>query len=65
MELDGKPIDASKTYKVAGWASVAQPLEGNPIWDAVADYLRDIKTVRVDSVNDPKLINVEGNPGIA
>jgi len=65
MELDGKPIDASKTYKVAGWASVAQPLEGNPIWDAVADYLRDIKTVRVDSVNDPKLVNVEGNPGIA
>jgi sulfur-oxidizing protein SoxB len=41
MELDGKPIDAGKSYKVAGWASVAQPLEGTPVWDAVADYLRD------------------------
>jgi sulfur-oxidizing protein SoxB len=65
MELDGKPIDAGKSYKVTGWASVAQPLEGTPVWDAVADYLRDKKTVRVDSVNDPVLVNVEGNPGIA
>ena len=65
MELDGKPIDAGKTYKVAGWASVGQPLEGTPVWDAVADYLRDRKTVRVDEVNTPKLLNVEGNPGLA
>jgi sulfur-oxidizing protein SoxB len=65
MELDGKPIDPGKRYKVAGWASVAQPLEGTPVWEAVAAYLRDQKTVRVDRVNDPKLINVEGNPGLA
>jgi len=65
MELDGKPIDPGKSYKVAGWASVAQPLEGTPVWEAVAAYLRDQKTVRVDRVNDPKLINVEGNPGLA
>jgi len=65
MELDGKPIDAGKTYKVAGWASVAQPLDGTPVWDAVADYLRDQKTVRVDELNTPKLLNVEGNPGLA
>jgi len=64
MELDGKPIDAKKTYKVAGWASVAQPLDGTPVWDAVGDYLRDKKTVRIDSVNEPKLINVAGNPGL-
>jgi sulfur-oxidizing protein SoxB len=65
MELDGKPIDPGKSYKVAGWASVAQPLEGTPVWEAVAAYLRDQKTVRVDRVNDPKLVNVEGNPGLA
>jgi sulfur-oxidizing protein SoxB len=65
MELDGKPIDAGKTYKVAGWASVAQPLDGTPVWDAVADYLRDQKTVRVDELNTPKLLNVEGNQGLA
>ncbi|MDX1594710.1 MAG: thiosulfohydrolase SoxB, partial [Gammaproteobacteria bacterium] len=65
MELDGRPIEAGKTYKVAGWASVAQPLEGTPVWDAVAEYLRDRRTVRVDEVNDPRLVNVEGNPGLA
>jgi len=65
MELDGKPIDPKKTYKVTGWASVAQPLDGTPVWDAVAGYLRDRKTVRVDEVNTPKLVNVDNNPGLA
>ena len=63
MELGGKPVDPDKKYKVAGWASVAQPLEGKPIWDVVAEYLRDKKTVAVKDVNVPKLKNVEGNPG--
>ncbi|MGA1600332.1 MAG: thiosulfohydrolase SoxB, partial [bacterium] len=40
MELDGKPVDASKEYPVGGWASVAQPLEGEQIWDLVARNLR-------------------------
>ncbi|HEY5720187.1 MAG TPA: thiosulfohydrolase SoxB, partial [Gammaproteobacteria bacterium] len=65
MELDGKPIDPSKTYKVVGWAAVGEPLEGTPAWDAVAEYLRDRKTVRIDAVNEPKLLNVDGNPGLA
>lgn len=63
MELGGEPIDPEKKYKVAGWASVAQPLEGKPIWDVVAEYLRDKKTVAVKDLNVPKLKNVEGNPG--
>jgi sulfur-oxidizing protein SoxB len=65
MELDGKPIDANKNYKVAGWASVAKPLEGTPIWDVVAEYLRDKKTIRKIDLNVPKIKNVAGNPGIA
>ena len=64
MEFDGQPIDASKTYKVAGWASVAQPLEGTPVWDVVADYMRDRKTITVDTVNEPLLKNVGSNPGM-
>jgi len=64
MEFDGQPIDASKTYKVAGWASVAQPLDGTPVWDVVADYMRDRKTITVDSVNEPLLKNVGSNPGM-
>ena len=49
---------------VAGWASVAQPLEGQAIWDLVADYLRAKKTVRVSDLNVPILKGVEGNPGL-
>ena len=63
MELDGKPIDPKKKYKVAGWAPVARPMEGKPIWDVVAEYLRDKKFVRIGRPNEPKLVNVAGNPG--
>jgi sulfur-oxidizing protein SoxB len=63
MELEGEPLDPNKEYKVAGWASVAQPLEGKPIWDVVAEYLRHKKTVKLKELNQPKLTNVEGNPG--
>jgi sulfur-oxidizing protein SoxB len=38
---------------------------GRPIWDVVADYLRDIKYAKVEKLNTPKLKNVEGNPGLA
>ncbi|TCK17395.1 sulfate thiol esterase SoxB [Thiogranum longum] len=65
MELDGKPISASKEYSVAGWASVGQPLEGKPIWDVVSEYLRDKKTISHMELNEPKIKGVEGNPGYA
>lgn len=62
---DGKTIEPNKRYKVAGWATVGSQSPGRPIWDVVADYLRDVKTVRVEKLNTPKLKNVNGNPGIA
>jgi sulfur-oxidizing protein SoxB len=66
MTLDnGKPIEASKSYKVAGWSTVGAQSEGRPIWDVVADYLRDVKVAKVDKLNMPVLKNVAGNPGIA
>src|SRR5210317_1239060 len=41
MQLDdGTSIEASKNYKVAGWATVGSVSPGPPIWDVVADYLR-------------------------
>jgi sulfur-oxidizing protein SoxB len=64
MELDGKPLDANKEYPVAGWASVAQPLDGRPVWDVVAEYLRDKKTISNVALNEPVLKNVAGNPGL-
>ena len=38
---------------------------GAPVWEVVADYLRDAKTVSIDRLETPKLKGVAGNPGIA
>jgi sulfur-oxidizing protein SoxB len=67
MTLKGKPIEASKSYKVAGWAPVSEEAKaagGVPIWDVMAAYLRDQKTIKARPLNTPKLIGVEGNPGL-
>ncbi len=65
MELNGKPLVADKEYPVAGWASVAQPMDGRPIWDVVAEYLRDQKTISKIDLNEPLLKGVDSNPGLA
>ncbi len=65
MQLKGKPIEANKTYKVAGWAPVAEGAKGEPIWDVVETYLRDQKVIKAPVLNQPKLVGVEGNPGMA
>jgi sulfur-oxidizing protein SoxB len=65
MRLAGKPIEASKAYKVAGWAPVAQGIEGEPIWDVIAQYLRDRKSIAAPALNLPRLGGVAGNRGIA
>ena len=64
----GQPIEANKTYKVAGWAPVAEGAReqgGEPIWEVVAKWLRDKKTVAPRRLNAPKLIGMAGNPGLA
>ena len=66
MTLDsGERIEAGKTYKVTGWATVGSQAPGAPVWDVVAEYLRAEKTIRIDRLNTPVLKNVAGNPGIA
>jgi S-sulfosulfanyl-L-cysteine sulfohydrolase len=65
MELDGKPLDPNKEYAVAGWASVQEQPEGVPVWDVVTEYLRAKKTISHIALNEPKLINVGDNPGLA
>ena len=62
---DGVRIEAEKSYKVAGWATVNAQSPGPPIWEVVAEYLRDRKSARIAKLNTPRLINVAGNPGIA
>ena len=65
MMLNGILIDAGKKYKVAGWAPVAEGATGEPIWDLMATYLRDKKTIQPKKLNLPELIGMKGNAGIA
>jgi sulfur-oxidizing protein SoxB len=68
MRLGDKPIEASKTYKVAGWAPVSEAARdagGEPIWDVIATYLRDIKTVSAKAPNIPVIKGAANNPGMA
>ena len=68
MRLNGKAIDASKTYKVAGWAPVseeAKSVGGEPIWDVMERYLRDVKVVKAVQLNEPIIKGVSKNPGMA
>ncbi|MBU2993136.1 thiosulfohydrolase SoxB [Octadecabacter sp. 1_MG-2023] len=43
----GEAIDPTKTYMVAGWASVNEGTEGPPIWDVVENYIKNQGTVSV------------------
>jgi len=68
MELGGKPIDASTTYTVAGWAPVsdeAKAAGGEPVWDVIARYLRAKKTIVARAPDVPKLEGVVSDPGMA
>jgi sulfur-oxidizing protein SoxB len=62
---DGTKVEADKRYVVAGWATVGAQSPGEPVWDTVATYLRDLKTVKIKKLNTPVLKNVAGNPGIS
>jgi sulfur-oxidizing protein SoxB len=66
MMLKGEPVEADKVYKVAGWAPVGEGVTGEPIWDVVASYLRDKKTIKGVKLNTPKIVGIgKNNPGIA
>ncbi|MBC7415312.1 MAG: thiosulfohydrolase SoxB [Herminiimonas sp.] len=65
MTLNGKPVDASRLYKVAGWAPVAEGVQGEPIWDVVEQYFKANPVIKAPRLNQPTLVGVEGNPGMA
>lgn len=65
MTLRGKPIEAGKKYKVAGWASVQENVQGEPVWDVVATHLRNKKVIKGVKVNTPTIVGMAGNPGMA
>jgi len=61
---DGRALDANKSYKVAGWASV-NAQAGKPVWQVVASYLRGQKTAKLKKLNRVALKGVANNPGIS
>jgi len=65
LRLKGKPLEADKKYRVAGWAAVSEGTTGEPVWEVVSRYLRDRKTITPRKLNVPKLVGVDKNPGIA
>jgi sulfur-oxidizing protein SoxB len=71
MRLGGRPIEADKTYKVAGWAPVAEEAKSapgvKPVWEHVETWLKAQQGGRVKPrrINTPKLVGVQGNPGLA
>jgi len=65
LRLGDALLDPARTYKVAGWAAVAEHVEGPPIWDIVAEYLRAQRTLAPVTPNLPVLRGVDSNPGLA
>ncbi|KPF50158.1 thiosulfohydrolase SoxB [beta proteobacterium AAP121] len=70
MRLKGRAIEAGKTYKVAGWAPVAEEAKTapgvRPVWELVETWLKSQGgRVKARRINTPKLVGMAGNPGIA
>jgi len=64
LRLNGHPLDAARKYKVAGWASVQADVQGPPIWEVVASYLKAAPQLATPCLNLPELRGVEANPGL-
>lgn len=52
----GEKMDPSKTYQVAGWASVNEGTEGPQIWDVVENHIRKQGTITLDPNNSVEVI---------
>jgi S-sulfosulfanyl-L-cysteine sulfohydrolase len=61
MRVKNQPMEATKRYKVAGWAPVGEGITGEPIWEVVSRHLRDRRTVRPLPVSRPL---IKDNPGL-
>lgn len=60
----GQKLEANKSYKVAGWSTVGAQSPGEPIWETVETYLKNVKHISNLKVDTPDIIGVKGNPGI-
>ena len=65
MTLNGLPIDADKSYKVAKWGVGSAGAKGEPVWEVVEQYLKNTPPLKSRAPNVPRLIGVDSNPGVA
>jgi sulfur-oxidizing protein SoxB len=66
MRLNGKPLEADRSYKVAGWAAVSEAAahrDGPPVWDVVETWLKHHRSVPALAPQQPRLLGVDGDPG--
>jgi len=67
LRLHGQPLQADRSYKVAGWAPVSEEAKQAatpPIWDLVEPWLKARGTVSARQLNLPALVGVQDNPGL-
>ncbi|HGZ70338.1 MAG TPA: thiosulfohydrolase SoxB, partial [Nitratifractor sp.] len=62
--LDGKPLDPAKKYKVAGWSPVNSKAPGEPVWETVENYLKNVKHIKKLKVDTPEIVGLKDNKGI-
>ncbi len=62
--LDGKPLDPKKVYKVAGWSTVGSKAAGEPVWETVENYLKNVKHIKQLKVDTPEIVGIKNNKGI-
>ena len=55
LRVRGTPMEASKRYKVAGWAPVAEGVKGEPVWDVALRYLRGLRTLPALKASEPRV----------
>jgi len=65
LEINGKPVSASKKYTVAGWGSMEKQESGRPVWEVISDYLLDKKSIKITKLNRPTLNLPKKNLGQA
>jgi S-sulfosulfanyl-L-cysteine sulfohydrolase len=67
LRLDGRPLDTAKSYKVAGWAPVAEGARDSglkPVWELVEPWLKGKGRIAPRRANTPRLVGVQANPGL-
>jgi sulfur-oxidizing protein SoxB len=69
MRLKGQLIEASRRYKVAGWAPVAEEARHQklpPVWEVVEQWLKaQGGRVKPRQLNAPRITGGLPNPGYA